>query len=150
MRKSSHERGASLVEFAVTVPLLALVTLGTIDLGRAFMTFNQVKNAAREGAAYARTHPARLAGAGCTTPDSAQWFARNEPGPAGAGFAVAVSAPGGTFRSADGGCGPLTPAAASGQLITVTVSTPFGILTPAVRAVTGDPTITASVTVRVL
>jgi Flp pilus assembly protein TadG len=148
-RRGRGERGTALVEFAIILPLLALVSLGTVDLGRAYMTVNQVKNAAREGAVYAQTHPARLAGTACTTPDSAQWYARNEAGSAGAGFAVQVSTPAGTFTSSDIGCAPLSAAATSGQDVTVVVSTPFAVLTPLVRAVTGNPTIRASVTVRV-
>jgi hypothetical protein len=113
------------------------------------MTVNQVKNAAREGAAYAQTHPARLAGTGCTTPDSAQWHVRNEAGSASTDFAVEVSTPGGTFTSSDIGCAPFTAAATGGQDVTVTVSTPFAVLTPLVRSVTGNTTIRSSVTVRV-
>lgn len=148
-RCASGERGTALVEFAVILPLLALVAFGTVDLGRAYKTLNQVKNAAREGAVYAQTHPVRLAGTGCTTPHSAQWHVQNEPGSAGAGFAVEVTTPGGTFSSSDIGCAPFHAAATSGQDITVTVSTPFTVLTPLVRGVTGHPTIRSSVTVRV-
>lgn len=137
------------MELALLLPLLALLGLGTVDLGRAFRTVNEVKNAAREGAVHAQLHPTRLAGAACTTPDSAQWHARNEGGSTGTGFAVDVSTPGGTFSSSDTGCAPFSAAATSGQNITVTVSTPFKILTPLVRAATGNPTIRSSVTVRV-
>jgi len=148
-RRAGGQRGTALVEFAVILPLLALVAFGTVDLGRAFMTVNQVKNAAREGAAYAQTHPARLAGTGCTTPDSTQWYARNEAGGAGSDFTVEVSTPAGTFTSSDSGCAPFSAAATSGQDITVTVSKPFTVLTPLVRSVTGNTTIRSSVTVRV-
>lgn len=147
--RASEQRGTALAELAILLPLLALVSFGTVDLGRAYVTVNQVKNAAREGAAYAQTNPARLAGAGCTTPDSTQWHVRNEAGSASAGFAVEVSTPGGTFSSSDAGCAPFTATATSGQNITVTVSTTFTVLTPLVRVVTGNPTIRSSVTVRV-
>lgn len=147
--RARGQRGTALVEFALILPLLALVAFGTVDLGRAYMTVNQVKNAAREGAVYAQTRPARLAGTGCTTPDSTQWHVRNEAGSAGADFAVEVSTPTGTFTSSDIGCAPFAPAATSGQELTVTVSTPFSVLTPLVRGVTGNPTIRSSVTVRV-
>ena len=149
LERAQRERGTALVEFALLLPLLALLGLGTVDLGRAFRTVNEVKNAAREAAAFAQVHPTQLAGSGCTTPDSAQWHARNEAGSNGSGFAVDVSTPAGVFGSADAGCGPFSAAAASGQNITVTVSTPFSLLTPLVRSVTGNPTIRSSVTVRV-
>jgi len=143
------ERGTALVEFALLLPLLALLGLGTVDFGRAYRTVNEVKNAAREAAAFAQLHPTHLAGTGCTTPDSAQWHARNEGGAADSGFAVDVTTPSGTYSSADAGCGPFSAAATSGEEITVTVSTPFRILTPLVRSITGNPTIRSSVTVRV-
>jgi Flp pilus assembly protein TadG len=143
------ERGTALVEFALFFPLVALICLGMVDLGRAYMTVNQVKNAAREGATHAQTHPLALAGTDCTIPDSAQWHARNEAGSGGASLDVAVSTPNGVFESSDLGCAPSSAAAVSGDDITVTVSKPFTILTPLLRAVTGNPTIRSSVTVRV-
>lgn len=148
-KRTRDQRGTALMEFAVVLPLLSLVAFGTVDLGRAYGRLNQVRNAAREGAMYAQTHPARLAGAACTTPDSAQWFARNEAGSAGADFDVEISTPTGTFDSAGPGCAPFTAAAFSGETVTVTVSTPFTLLTPLVRAVTGDPVIRSKATVRV-
>jgi len=147
--RNRRERGTALVEFALLLPLLALLGLGTVDLGRAYRTVNEVKNAAREAAAFAQLHPTLLAGTDCTMPDSAQWHARNEGGPTGSSFAVDVSTPSGVYSSADAGCGPFSAAATSGQNITVTVSIPFTVLTPLVRSVTGNPTIRSSVTVRV-
>ena len=147
--RACAQRGTALVEFAIVLPLLALVAFGTVDLGRAYRTLNQVKNAAREGAVYAQTHPTRLAGEGCTSPDSTQWHVRNEAGSAGADFAVEVTTPGGTFSSSDIGCAPFGATATSGQNITVTVSTSLAVLTPLVRVLTGNPTIRSSVTVRV-
>jgi Flp pilus assembly protein TadG len=149
-RHEAGQRGTALVEFALLLPLVALVCLGTVDLGRAFKTLNEVRNAAREGAAFAQRHPSRLAGTACTTPDTAQWHARNEGGPTGQGFAVTVTTPTGTFDSADSGCGPFVAGATSGENLTVTVSTAFNLLTPLLKAVTGAPTIRSSVTVRVL
>jgi hypothetical protein len=144
-----RQRGTALVEFALFLPLLSLVTLGTVDLGRAYKTVNEVKNAAREGAAYAQTQPSRLAGELCTTPDSTQWHARNEAGSDGQGFNVEVTTPLGLYSSGDIGCGPFSAAAVSGEDITVKVSTTFTVLTPFLRAITGNPTISSSVTVRV-
>ncbi|MEW6474952.1 MAG: TadE/TadG family type IV pilus assembly protein [Actinomycetota bacterium] len=143
------QAGTALVEFAILLPLVALISFGAIDLGRAFRAVNEVRNAAREGAAHAQLNPSRLAGLGCTTPDTAQWHARNEGGSGGTTLAIDVSTPGGTFSSADAGCAPLAPTASRGQSITFTVSRPFNVLTPFVRAVTGNPTIRSSVTVRV-
>lgn len=44
------ERGAALVEFAVLLPLLVLLTFGIIEFGIAFNDFISVRNGTREGA----------------------------------------------------------------------------------------------------
>jgi len=51
-RHLRSESGAALVELAVTMPLLAIVLVGTIDFGRAFRTAMIVTNAARAGAQF--------------------------------------------------------------------------------------------------
>ena len=45
-----RERGAELVEFALTFPMLLLVMLGIIDFGFLFQRYEALTNAAREGA----------------------------------------------------------------------------------------------------
>ncbi len=49
--------GQELVEFAMTLPILAVLIFGIIDLGRAAYYFSAVQNAAREGARFAIVHP---------------------------------------------------------------------------------------------
>jgi len=44
------ERGQSLVEIALLLPLLILVLMALFDFGRAIYAFNTVSNAARDGA----------------------------------------------------------------------------------------------------
>jgi len=44
------EQGAAMVEFAIVAPLLFMLILGTIDFGRALFVYNNLTNAAREGA----------------------------------------------------------------------------------------------------
>ncbi|MER3414581.1 MAG: hypothetical protein C4346_19745, partial [Chloroflexota bacterium] len=68
-RRCSH-CGVALVGFALTLPLLAILVFGTVDLGRAYLTWVRVKNAAREGAAYAQTHPYQQTKAQCPDPDN--------------------------------------------------------------------------------
>ena len=52
-----HERGASLVEFALVLPILAAFLLGTLSAGLAYNRNNSLNNAARESARYAATLP---------------------------------------------------------------------------------------------
>jgi Flp pilus assembly pilin Flp len=51
------QEGASLVEFALVAPVLLLVLVGILDLGRAVNAYVTVSNAAREGSHYAILHP---------------------------------------------------------------------------------------------
>jgi len=56
-RSSRGERGQSLVEMAIVLPLLLLILAGAVDLGRAFNNYIIVTNASREGARYASRLP---------------------------------------------------------------------------------------------
>jgi Flp pilus assembly protein TadG len=49
-RSWRSERGQSLIETALTLPLLLLVSVGIFEFGRAYQTWQVVTNAAREGA----------------------------------------------------------------------------------------------------
>ena len=51
------EEGTSVVEFALVAPVLLLVIVGILDLGRAVNAYVTVSNAAREGSHYAIIHP---------------------------------------------------------------------------------------------
>jgi len=61
-KRSTHPRlhlpasGQELVEFAIVLPLLLLVTFGVLDLGRIFHVAITITNAAREGARYGMRH----------------------------------------------------------------------------------------------
>lgn len=51
--RTGRERGASLVEFAVALPLLLILVLGIIEFGFVLAQMNEVRHGAREGARYA-------------------------------------------------------------------------------------------------
>ncbi len=59
-----RERGQSVVELAMLLPVLMLVMLGCLDLGRAFAVRMALANGAREGAHYAAMFPLPPAGTG--------------------------------------------------------------------------------------
>ena len=44
------ERGAALIEMALTLPLLLLLSIGVFEFGRAFQSWQVLTNATREGA----------------------------------------------------------------------------------------------------
>ena len=77
-----------MVEFAIALPLLLILVLGTIDGARLFATWNRVKNGAKEGAAYAQYFPTKQAtGTTCADPNNITARARNE----GSDLTVTVS-----------------------------------------------------------
>src|SRR5215475_13183564 len=49
-KRMASERGAALVEVALTLPLILLVSVAIFEFGRAFETWQVMTNAAREGA----------------------------------------------------------------------------------------------------
>ena len=48
--KTTTDRGAAMVEFAIIAPLLLLLVFGIIEFGRAYNAQNSLTHAAREGA----------------------------------------------------------------------------------------------------
>jgi Flp pilus assembly protein TadG len=62
-RKINERRtGQSIIELALMLPVLLLLVVGVIDLGRVFFSYQAVVNAAREGARYAAMNPTDTAG----------------------------------------------------------------------------------------
>jgi Flp pilus assembly protein TadG len=45
-----NERGAALLETAITIPIVLLISVGIFEFGRAYQTWQVLTNAAREGA----------------------------------------------------------------------------------------------------
>lgn len=45
-----RERGAALLEAAITIPIILLICVGIFEFGRAYQTWQVLTNAAREGA----------------------------------------------------------------------------------------------------
>jgi Flp pilus assembly protein TadG len=56
----SSARGQSLTELALVLPLLALILLGVVDLGRAFFYSTRLTNAVKEGALYGIHYPGNM------------------------------------------------------------------------------------------
>lgn len=60
--KRKKQKGQGLVEFALILPVLLLVVLGTIEFGRIFLIYATVSNGAREGSRYGMVNPADING----------------------------------------------------------------------------------------
>jgi Flp pilus assembly protein TadG len=72
-RRSASPRGQTLVEFAMVLPVLMIMLVGTLDLGRVVLANDTVGAAAREATRYAIVHGASaidLCPAGPPAPDS--------------------------------------------------------------------------------
>ncbi|NWF63970.1 MAG: pilus assembly protein [Chloroflexi bacterium] len=52
-----HEKGQSLVELAISLPVILLILLGTFDFGMALFSYSILRDAAQEGALYASFNP---------------------------------------------------------------------------------------------
>jgi len=66
MKRLRSQRGAALVEAAMTIPILLLIAVGIFEFGRAYQFWQVLTNAAREGARVAVT-PNATAGDAQTT-----------------------------------------------------------------------------------
>ncbi len=126
--KKRRQRGQSLVELALLLPVLCTIMLGALDLGRAYYSYSAVANAARVGAqyaAYATVWPLDATAVEQKVRDEASDISVREV--------------------------TLTPASgwAQGQDITVAVTYDFQFLTPGASRLWGDPlTITYASTAR--
>ena len=50
MKRIHSEKGAALIEAAITVPIILLISVGIFEFGRAYQTWQVLTNASREGA----------------------------------------------------------------------------------------------------
>jgi len=50
MTRYRSQKGAALLEAAITVPIILLISVGIFEFGRAYQTWQVLTNAAREGA----------------------------------------------------------------------------------------------------
>ena len=57
LHRNDSERGQSLVEFGLIIPIVLLIMLGLFDLGRVVFINNSLSDGARDGARHASTRP---------------------------------------------------------------------------------------------
>ncbi|MCC6617964.1 MAG: pilus assembly protein [Chloroflexi bacterium] len=117
---------------ALLLPIFALLLVITVDFGRAFFTYIQITNAAREGAAYAATVPADTAG--ITARAQQERNVQSQGGENAMTVAVTCVDSAGspiTCASSPGGAG-------AGNRITVAISEPFSFFTPLVNGFLGS------------
>jgi len=60
--RRDRSNGQSVLELALAMPVLLLLLLGTVDMGRVFFDYIEMRNAVVEGATYGSRHPSDTAG----------------------------------------------------------------------------------------
>lgn len=126
MRRARRQDGQALIEAALVIPLLLLISVGIFEFGRAYQTWQILTNAAREGARMAVVpyNPGTAA-----IQSRVQQYMRDGQLPASAIAAAAVNIVPDTISIA-GAAGPVSVAATR-----VTISYPFDfmVLRPVAR-----------------
>jgi Flp pilus assembly protein TadG len=132
--RDGRQRGQALVELALVTPILLLLLLGALDLGRLFYAQITVTNAAREGAMVAALTPGSFsAGAACNATSNAVTCAATREGQGG----FVTVEPADVAMTCDPSC-----AKQYGNEVTVTVTGHFQLITPILWAFTGGQDVT--------
>lgn len=119
-----NEKGQSIVEFALVVPILLLLLVSIVDFGRVLYTYSDLHFTAQE--------TVRLAGLGKNDTEIRQFAINNFNSGNITGSMVDIT--------------PSTTNRKSGQYVTVTINYPFNLLTPFIsRLFTSDGFIVISV-----
>ena len=128
------QRGQALLETAVTLPILLLVSVGIFEFGRAYQTWQIMTNAAREGA--------RMASLPGTTDDAVTNRVRTylADGQVANAAATAVAITRGNVIAIGGG------GTATASRVTVTYPFAFIVLQPVARLVVAGSTAGAPIT----
>jgi Flp pilus assembly protein TadG len=116
MRVQEEVEGASIVEFAVALPLLVVLVVGIFDFGAAFNLKQQLNNAARQGARFGASQPTNDLCTGCAAPPSVSairyvvdsYLTNAKINDGGLNTAVALSPGSPWIYTATGCAGPLT------------------------------------------
>lgn len=127
MKRRLREKGQSLTEFALLLPLLLLVVCGIFDFGRIFYAYMHLNLAAQESV--------RLGGLGKTDAVITQ-FAKDYVHLGDAALLTVTITPTTTLRK-------------SGEYITVKLSYPLGYMTPLIATFLPTPTIEVDSSIRI-
>jgi len=125
-RLTRSERGQSLVEIALSLPLLLLLLSGLLDLGRLYFVYVALEDGAGEGALYLSINPECPtfdASVNCTDPNNADYRARTS-----GGLAVDWSTADITLDR---------PVIGVGEPVKVTIRYQFGLVTPVIPRLLG-------------
>ena len=134
-RSRRSERGQSLVEFSLFVVFLSVLLAGVVDLGRVYFTYLALKDAAGEGAYFGTAYPtctddtvrSNPAYQGCQDPNNIEYRVINS------------NPQGGMVNWSSATVTTTLPSTIEpGQLLTVSVSADYQLITPFVGAIVGE------------
>ena len=74
LKENSGEKGQSLVELALVLPVLLIILAGTVDLGRILFYYLSMRNAAQEGVTFGTVYPTH-----CNQIYDRAFFTLNDP-----------------------------------------------------------------------
>jgi Flp pilus assembly protein TadG len=131
-----------MVEFALVLPIFAILLFGIIDFGRYVFTANSLNNGAREAARFTSVAVFPADCAGLTRVACATTIARSHAwGVPGSSVNVTVTCegynPDGTLKSP----APAVAACTTGNLLRVQTQTNFTLVTPLIAQLLGSQTI---------
>lgn len=128
-RERKRARGQSLVELAITIPILITILLIGADVGRVYLGWVNLSNIARIGANFAAQNPNAWQGSGDATVKSRyQTLMRKDA--AGIDCTLPATLPAPSFSGSD----PY----GLGSQVTVTLSCSFSLVTPFLSSLIGD------------
>jgi hypothetical protein len=138
LARGSRRRGQSLVEFALILPVLLLLVLGAMDLGRAYFTSISLENAVKEGAFFGARAPECATDATVDCDDPGNVEARVEielDGHTVSTFQAKCFAAGTTVFT---GPGKALADCVDGDLYYVRAQSPFTLITPIMSNIVGS------------
>jgi Flp pilus assembly protein TadG len=145
-RRRLDARGQGLVEFSLTLLFLSVLLLGLLDLGRAYFTYLALKDAAAEGAYFGSAFPQcvndgiiNISSPACADPNTIPYRVRNS---APRGGLVDWTDPSSAQVVVDLPCGNANPCLKAGEVLTVTVSYRYQLLTPFIGIIANSQTLT--------
>lgn len=136
--KPRREVGQSLVEFALSGMLLAILFSGMIDFGRLYFTYVALEDSAGEAALYLSLYPDCVGPtAGCADPNNAIWRGKNAVGGTNLDWSASSTVVSPINM-------PLNPGV--GDTVTISIRYEYTVITPMMQGIlnlsSGDDTIT--------
>ncbi len=148
-RPRQRSFGQAVVEFAIIIPVFMFLLLIAVDFGRIFYSTIQLSNAVREAASFGATQPTDTLGmlSRANRERNTQGQAGQQLVLTGANIATRCATPANVTIPCDQSPG----GAGAGNTLTVTVTAPFGFMTPLINGFFGGSLpISSSATVAVL